>query len=115
MNTDQPQAGGTDSSTKRAHLFEEAIRGRKVIAADGHLIGEISDLVVDPATWRVEAVQLKLNKAIADALGVHRGKFHAGTIELPVEMIQSVGDTVLLSVPATRLRPTVSNPNDAAA
>ncbi len=115
MNTDQPHAGATGSSAKSTQRFDGGIRGRKVISADGHLIGEIADLLVDPATWRVESVQLKLNKAIADALGVHRGKFHAGTIELPVEMIQSVGETVVLSVPSTSLRPTVSNPNDAAA
>lgn len=103
------------SASPASHLFNGSIRGRKVIAADGHLIGEIEDLVFDAGAWRVQALQLKLDKAVADKLGVHRGRFHAGTIELPVEMIQSVGDTVVLSVPTSSLRPTVTNPSDAAA
>lgn len=110
---DQGAEGSTGSRT--TCLFGESIRGVKVVAADGQIVGEVADLAVDCRTWQVESVQLKLNKDIADNLGVPRGNFRAATIDLPVRMIQSVGDTVLLSVPTAQLRPSVSGQNRAAA
>ena len=105
----------TQASEHRPQSFERSLRGRKVISADGQAVGEIADLVVNSEQWQVEAVHLKLNNAMADNLGVRRGKFHPGTIDVPVRMIQSVGDAVVLAVPASRLRPTLTGSNDAAA
>jgi len=75
-----------------------------VIAADGQAIGEIAALFLDSDAWRVESLQVKLRKEVADKLGATRGMFHAGTLELPVRMVQSVGDAVVLSVAAQELR-----------
>lgn len=75
-----------------------------MIAADGQAIGEVSALFLDSDAWRVESLRIKLRKDVADQLGATRGIFHAGTIELPVRLVQSVGDAVILSVPAPELR-----------
>jgi sporulation protein YlmC with PRC-barrel domain len=96
-------------------LFEETVRGRKVVAADGQIVGEVADLMVNYGTWQVESVRVKLIKEIADNLGVSRSIIRAATIDLPVSAVQSVGDAVLLSVPTGKLRPTLSGPNKAAA
>jgi sporulation protein YlmC with PRC-barrel domain len=85
-------------------LSDENLRGRTVIAADGQAIGEVAALFLDSDAWRVESLQIKLRKEIADQLGATRGMFHAGTLELPVGMVQSVGDAIVLSVPALELR-----------
>lgn len=85
-------------------LSDETLRGRTVIAADGQAIGEVAALFLDSDAWRVESLQIKLRNEVADQLGATRGVFHAGTLELPVRLIQSVGDAVLLSVPALDLR-----------
>lgn len=85
-------------------LSDENLRGRTVIAADGQTIGEVAALFLDSDAWRVESLQIKLRKEVADQLGATRGVFHAGTLELPVRMVQSVGDTIVLSVPAFELR-----------
>lgn len=85
-------------------LSDENLRGRTVIAADGQAIGEVAALFLDSDAWRVESLQIKLRKEIADQLGASRGIFHAGTLELPVGMVQSVGDAIVLSVPALELR-----------
>jgi sporulation protein YlmC with PRC-barrel domain len=61
-------------------------------------------LFLDSDAWRVESLQIKLRKDVADQLGATRGMFHAGTLELPVRMVQSVGDAIVLSVPALELR-----------
>lgn len=112
MQVDQGEAASA-GSTKC--LFDESIRGRKVVAADGQIVGEVADLMLNYATWQVESVQLKLIKEIADSLGIPRSMMRAATIDLPVHLVQSVGDAVLLSIPTGQLRPSVSGPNKAAA
>jgi sporulation protein YlmC with PRC-barrel domain len=85
-------------------LSNESIRGRTVIAADGQVIGEISTVFLDSAAWRVESLQVTLRKDVADRIGTHRGVFRPGELEIPVRIVQSVGATVVLSVPVDELR-----------
>ena len=85
-------------------LSDENLRGRTVIAADGEAIGEVSSLFLDGAAWSVEALQVKLRRDIADQLGAPRGMFHGSTVEIPVRLIQSVGDAVVLTVAVDGLR-----------
>jgi len=80
------------------------LRGRPVIAANGQAIGEVAEVFFDSDTWPVESLDIKLHKDIADQLGAARGRFHAGRFSVPVRMIQSAGDAVVLSVPANELR-----------
>ncbi len=94
-------------------LSDENLRGRTAIAADGQAIGEIAALFLDSDGWRVESLQVKLRNEVADQLGAKRGMFHGGTLELPIRMIQSVGDAVVLSVPAVELKQVLPNPGDA--
>lgn len=96
-------------------LSDETLRGRSIIAADGQVIGEISALFLDSDGWRVESLQVKLRKDIADQLGANRTLFHAGALEVPVRMIQSVGDTVVLSVPVDGLRKALPSDHPATA
>jgi sporulation protein YlmC with PRC-barrel domain len=85
-------------------VSDEHFRGRTVIAADGQAIGEVGALVIDTSTWNIVALQIKLHKVVAEQLGAVRRILRAATIELPVRMVQSVGDAVLLSVPTPELR-----------
>ena len=89
-------------------LYEENLRGRTAIAADGQMIGEVAAVVVDTDDWRVDSLQVKLRKDVADRLGAERSVFRAGELEVPTRLIQSVGDTVLLSVPVDGLREMLS-------
>lgn len=85
-------------------LSDDNLRGRIVIAADGQVVGEITALFLESDAWRVESLQVRLGKDIADQIGADRSIFHAGRLEIPVRMIQSVGDTVVLSVSVDGLR-----------
>ncbi len=93
-------------------LSDENLRGRTIIAADGQVVGEITALFLDSDAWRVDALQVALRKDIADQLGAHRSLFSAGTIEIPVSMVQSVGTTVVLSVPVDGLRAVLRSESD---
>lgn len=95
-------------------LSEEALRGRTVIAADGQAVGETVGLELDSADWRVIAVRIKLRSNIADRIGAARTIFSAGTVEVPVDLVQSVGDAVVLAVPVDGLRALISAPSEAA-
>ena len=79
-------------------LTDEALRGKTAIGADGHAIGEVSGLFLDRETWTVEALELKLRPEIADRIGAHRTVFRAGKLEIPVSLVQSVGDAVVLNI-----------------
>jgi hypothetical protein len=72
--------------------------------ADGQAIGDVAALLVDTSAWSIVALQIKLRKAVAEELGAARGMLRTATLELPVRMIQSVADAVLLSVPTPELR-----------
>jgi sporulation protein YlmC with PRC-barrel domain len=85
-------------------LSDENLHGRTVIASDGLAIGEITSLFLDGDAWRVESLQVKLRKEVADRLGAERSMFHAGVVEIPVRMVQSIGDAVVLSAPVDQLR-----------
>ena len=85
-------------------VSDEHVRGRTVIAADGQAIGEVGALLIDTSAWTIVALQIKLHKAAADQLGAARGILRAATLELPIHMVQSAGDAVLLSVPTLELR-----------
>jgi sporulation protein YlmC with PRC-barrel domain len=86
------------------HLSDEHFRGRTVIGSDGQAIGEVAGLLLDTATWTIVALQVKLNKTVAEHIGAARSLIRAATLEVPVRAVQSVGDTVLLSVPTLELR-----------
>ena len=91
-------------------LSDESLRGRTVIGADGQAIGEVAALFLDSEGWAVEAIQVKLRNAIADRLGAARTIFSAGTVDIPVRLVQSVGDAVVLAIPVEGLREVLPSP-----
>jgi sporulation protein YlmC with PRC-barrel domain len=96
-------------------LSDENLRGRTVIGADGQAVGEVAALFLDSDAWGIESLQVKLRKEIADRLGASRSVFRAGTVEIPIRLIQSVGDAVVLSVAVDGLRQVLPGEDGAAA
>jgi len=80
------------------------LQGRTVITADGQAVGSVKSVFIDANDWRVEAISVELRKDVADRIGATRSVFHRGLIELPVQLIQSVGDAVVLGVAVDALR-----------
>ncbi|MCP3137386.1 PRC-barrel domain-containing protein [Pyxidicoccus xibeiensis] len=85
-------------------ITERVHAGRTVVAAGGQELGTVEALSIDSETWKVEALQVKLHSETADQIGAFWNFFHAGRIELPTRIVQSVSDTVLLSVSVDELR-----------
>jgi sporulation protein YlmC with PRC-barrel domain len=93
-------------------ISDDRLRGRTVVAADGQAIGEVAALLIETSTWTIISLQVKLGKATAEQIGAERSLLHAATIDLPVRVVQSVGDAVLLSVPTSGLRQTLSEDSE---
>jgi sporulation protein YlmC with PRC-barrel domain len=85
-------------------LSDESLRGRTIITVDGQVIGQIAGFLLDSDDWSVESLQITLRKDVADAIGAHRSVFQAGKLEIPVRLVHSVGDTVVLTVATDELR-----------
>ncbi len=85
-------------------ISDDDLRGKTVIAADGQAIGQIASLCLDSERWSVDAIQVALRRQTAERLGAAQSIFHRGAIEIPVRLIQSVGDALVLSVAVDGLR-----------
>ena len=92
-------------------ISDDELRGRPVITADGQVLGEIKRLFLDTDSWSVTSILVEMRAASAHQLGASRSLFRAAAIELPIGAIQSVGETVVLSVRLDDLRG--SAPRDA--
>ena len=103
MNTvTDPTNDKEDPPSQR--MSDEDLRGRTAISAEGRVIGEVTALFFNSRAWRVESLRVKLRKEIADRLGIDRSVFRAGALEIPVRMVQAIGDTVVLSIAVDGLR-----------
>lgn len=85
-------------------LSDKTLHGRTVISADGAVVGIVTELFISTSEWRIESITAELRKDIADRIGADRSIFHPGVIELPVSLIQSVGDAVVLTIEVEQLR-----------
>ncbi|HVK82540.1 MAG TPA: PRC-barrel domain-containing protein [Kofleriaceae bacterium] len=85
-------------------LSGKTIHGRTVISADGQVVGTIEELFLTGPEWRIESILIELNKDVADRIGASRTILRHATLELPIAFVQSVGDTVVLSVNVDQLR-----------
>ena len=85
-------------------VYEESLSGRSVIDSTGRAIGEIVGLLVDPETWRVEALRVRLNKDVSDEIDAPHGTFRAARLDVPTQFVHNISDTVMLSGPIGALR-----------
>jgi sporulation protein YlmC with PRC-barrel domain len=91
-------------------LYEEALVGRRVLDATGRSIGEVDGLMLDPQSWRVEALRVKLDKDVTEEIHAPKGMFRAARLDIPVEFIQDVSDAVLLKGPVASLQTLEQHP-----
>jgi sporulation protein YlmC with PRC-barrel domain len=88
-------------------ISDENLRGRAVVSSDGQVIGTVEEIFLDSKDWHIESLRVELKNDTADRIGIHRSVFRHGSIEVPVRLIQSVGDALVLTVALDGLRPAV--------
>jgi len=82
----------------------DSLRERAVIDAAGVTIGHVDCVLLDPTSWQVKAVRVTLRREVTEEVGAVRSLFRKATIDVPTIAVQSVGDSVLLRLPAHDLR-----------
>ena len=85
-------------------ITDAELRDRTVIGADGNAIGQVAAIIVDPTSWSVTAVRIKVRSEVAEQVGLAHSLFRASTFDVPIDHVQSVGDAVVLTVSARDLR-----------
>ena len=79
--------------------YEEAgfDSARNVLTTDGRRIGQMTGIRVDVTTWTVQAIVIRLEKAILDELNIKKPIFSTLTVSMPVNLVSKVSDAVQLN------------------
>lgn len=67
-----------------------------VICSGGFDLGQINGVEINPGTWQVTHLHVKLSKSASEDLGFKK-RFGSSTVCLPVALVQSIGDNILLN------------------
>lgn len=74
----------------------DKLKGMYVICAGGFDLGEINGIDIDESKWQVTHLHVKLSKAASEDLGFKK-RFRSSTVCLPISLVASIGDNVLLN------------------
>jgi sporulation protein YlmC with PRC-barrel domain len=91
--------------------FAERISGRTALDSSGQIVGTVDDLSVvsvENGTWRIASFRLRLRREIAKDIGAASALLRSAVVEIPAEMVQAIGDAVILSVPTAALHDLVT-------
>ena len=70
--------------------------GKSVIGALGNHIGDVSGLDIEPTTWKVTHLQVKLSRLAANEIGVKK-VFNTPTVRIPTSLIEKIGVIMTLN------------------
>ncbi|MBT0160486.1 hypothetical protein G4O51_10945 [Candidatus Bathyarchaeota archaeon A05DMB-2] len=77
---------------------------RRVVTADGFVLGEMHSAEVDTNTWMVTHFYVSLNDEATDALGFEVPFLGKVTVCLPVSTIKGIKETAVLNKTLDELR-----------
>ncbi len=75
----------------------EEIMGLQVVTSGARILGEVKGAKIDPATWAIKFLNVKLTGDAAESFGMKK-RFASSKICVPVSMVQAVAHVVTLSV-----------------
>jgi sporulation protein YlmC with PRC-barrel domain len=87
-----------------------SLLGKEVVELNGQVIGIIKNVLFDDNAWEVTSFDVELNKKTADELDAKK-LFRNFRIPLSVELVQGIGDTVLLRTPKDELNAILASQN----
>ena len=74
----------------------DKLSGKYVICAGGFDLGQVNGLEMDTSSWQVTHLHVKLSKPASEDLGFKK-RFRSSTVCMPISLVASVGDNVLLN------------------
>jgi sporulation protein YlmC with PRC-barrel domain len=79
------------------------LNGKKVIGAQGFIMGEVEGVDVNPNTWQVSTLYMSLSDEAAAGFGLRKPFMSKITICLPTQIVKSLGDVITLNEPLYNL------------
>ncbi len=89
----------------------DKLSGKKVIGSNGNILGEVSGIELDLASWKANYLYIDVSEDTAKELGIKSSFWSATTVCMPITAINQVGDVITLNV--SSLRGIVVNPEQA--
>jgi len=78
------------------NMTETQIMGLRVVSQDGHVLGDVSGLVVDTSSWRVAELAVRVRRSALEPLHLNKPMLGTQTIKVPASEIAGVSDAVVL-------------------
>jgi sporulation protein YlmC with PRC-barrel domain len=79
------------------------LKSRKVIGAEGYVLGEVDGLDIDTSTWQANVFCVSLGDEATAELGFKKPFLRKITVCLPTRLIRTVGDVITLNEPVRNL------------
>lgn len=77
----------------------QELRGKTVANRNGHLIGEVAELIFDTDSWRVTDLQIRIEKATAKEMGLKAPLFGSLLLLVETTRVASTSDQIILDIP----------------
>lgn len=74
----------------------EQLNGKNVLSQDGMDVGDISSFTIDPESWKVVSLVVKVDRDALETLKLRRPLLGSQRILIPVEEVSGVGKSVVL-------------------
>ena len=71
------------------------LKNLDVVDSAGTTLGHVIELELDPSDWQIKALIVRLERSVANRLGLHR-LIGNSDLALKIVHVHAVGDTVLL-------------------
>ncbi len=78
--------------------------GKKVVGANGRIVGEVEGVDLDTNTWQVAGLQVGLTNEAAAEAGFKRPVLSQIVVIVPTKLISAVGEVINLSEPVANLK-----------
>lgn len=79
------------------------LNGKKVIAANGYILGEVDGVDVDLNTWKASTLYVSLSDEAVAGFGLRKPLMSRITACLPTRIVRSVGDVITVNEPISDL------------
>jgi sporulation protein YlmC with PRC-barrel domain len=83
------------------------LKGKKVVGAEGYILGEVEGVEVDYVAWQAKAVNVNLTSDATAELGFQKSFLHKVAVSLPVQLVEAVGEVITLKAPIRKLEDAV--------
>jgi sporulation protein YlmC with PRC-barrel domain len=83
-----------DIAEKGILVSPTKLKGKKVIGADGDVVGEVEGLDVEPSNWQITGLQVGLTDNAAKDLGFKRPFLSKVVIIIPSKIVSLVGNFI---------------------